>query len=63
MALNPQRSCSYSHLIRSRGGFYIHIRSTPAGQQLPNLKSHKVTALYLAYKNNYREKTRGLGGS
>ncbi len=27
----------------------IHIRSTPASQQLPNLKSHKVTALYLAY--------------
>ncbi len=28
---------------------YIHIRSTPIGQQLPNLKSQKVTALYLAY--------------
>ncbi len=30
---------------------YIHKRSTPDGQQLPNLKSQKVTALYLAYKN------------
>ena len=29
---------------------YIHIRSTLAGQQLPNLKNRKVTALNLAYK-------------
>ena len=38
---------------------YIHIRSTPAGQQLPNLKSQEVTALYLPYKKNDIEKTRG----
>ncbi len=31
------------------------------GQQLPNLQSHEVTALYLAYKKNDREKTRGRG--
>ncbi len=37
---------------------YIHIRSTPTGQQLPNLKSLKVTALFLAYK-----KFRGGGGA
>ena len=35
---------------------YIHIRTTLAGQQLPNLKSQKVTALYLTYKKNGREK-------
>ncbi len=29
---------------------YIHKRTTLAGQQLPNLKSQKVTALYLTYK-------------
>ncbi len=40
---------------------YIHIRSTPAGQQLPNLKSEEVTALYLLYKKNDIEKTRGGG--
>jgi len=39
----------------------IHIRSTLAGQQLPNLKSQKVRALHLAYKINEREKTRGGG--
>ena len=27
-----------------------------AGQQLPNLKSHEVTALYLAYKKIMTEK-------
>ena len=37
----------------------IHIRPTLAGQQLPNLKSQKVRALYLAYKENEGEKTRG----
>ena len=37
---------------------YIHIRSTLAGQQLPNLKSQEVTAL--ACKNDI-EKTRGGG--
>ncbi len=37
---------------------YIHIRSTLAGQQLPNLKSQEVTALYLPYKKNDIKKTR-----
>ncbi len=37
------------------------MRSTLACQQLPNLKSQKVTALYLNYKKNDREKTRGGG--
>ena len=41
---------------------YIHKRTTLAGQQLPNLKSQKVKALYLTYKKNDREKTR-VGGS
>ncbi len=40
---------------------YIHIRSTPAGQQLPNSKSQEVTALYLPCKKNDIEKTRGGG--
>ena len=40
---------------------YIHIRPTPAGQQLPNLKSQEFTALYLPYKKNGIEKTRGGG--
>ena len=35
---------------------YIHKRTTLAGQQLPILKSQKVTALYLTYKKNGREK-------
>ena len=34
---------------------YIHKRTTLAGQQLPNLKSQKNTALYLTYKKNGRE--------
>ena len=38
---------------------HIHIRSTLAGQQLPNLKSQEVTALYLPYKKNDIEITRG----
>ena len=42
---------------------YIHIRSTLAGQQLPNLKSHEVTALYLAYKKITEKKTREGGGT
>ena len=39
----------------------IHIRSSPAGHQLPNLKSQEVTALYLPYKKNEIEKARGGG--
>ena len=38
---------------------YIHIRSTPVGQQLPNLKSQKVTTLYLPYKKYHIEKIEG----
>ena len=37
----------------------IHIRPTLAGQQLPNLKSQKVRALYLAYKNMREKKLEG----
>ena len=48
------------HHVRLRP--YIHIRSTHACQQLPNLKSHKVKALYHAYKKNDREKTKGGKG-
>ena len=40
---------------------YIHKRTTLAGQQLPNVKSQKNTALYLTYKKNGREKTRRRG--
>ncbi len=40
---------------------YIHIRSTPAGQQLPNLKSQEVTALYLLYKKITLKKLEGGG--
>ncbi len=36
---------------------YFHIRSTPAGQELPNFKSQEVTA----YKKNDREKNIGRG--
>ena len=38
---------------------YINIRSTPAGQQLTNLKSHKVTLLCLVYKKNGKKKLEG----
>ncbi len=40
---------------------YIHIRSTPAGQQLQNLKSQEVTALYLPYKKMTLKKLEGGG--
>ena len=39
---------------------YIHKRSNPAGQQLQNLKSHKVTSLYLAYKITEKKLKRGV---
>ncbi len=40
----------------SRHRPFFHIRTTLAGSQLPNLKSQEVTALYLPYKKNGREK-------
>ena len=46
--------------LDSRHRLYIHMRSTPAGQQLPNLKSQEVTALYLPYKINDIEKFKNL---
>ena len=46
----------YSQSHHGRHRLCNHIRSTPAGQQLPNLKSQKVTALYLAYKKKTEKK-------
>ncbi len=40
---------------------YIQMRSTLAGQQLPNLKSQEVTALYLTYKRMTLKKLEGRG--
>ncbi len=37
----------------------FHKRTTLAGQQLPNLKSQKVTALYLTYKKMVEKKLEG----
>ena len=60
--IHKRHNLKFKIYIRKNLRPCIHIRSTPAGQPLPNLKSQEVTALNLPYKKMALKKLEGGGG-